>query len=358
MNICILTNTLLSGGAEKQAVLLAKSLAINYNIFLVVIYGDQIEKENIIPLQNTNVQVLALKGNLVFKTIKLYRIFQKNNIELVFAFLATANLLAGVIGSIAKVRYKVGGMRSAIIPKRKIFINKLLQNYINNYTIYNNYSALEFTSQRGFDNSRVRVLENGIELYDHYLRRKPKDTIEILSVGRFDASKDYETALKCISKILRNKDNITFNLVGWGKLEKQIEEWIKTLGLERNVKVIIKPKNLYELYQSADIFLQTSIFEGLSNTIMEAMNYSLPVVCTNVGDNARLIQNNYSGFVISPGEVQNITEKLLQLIDNYELRISMGYNSYCHLKSSYSMDIFTKKYLRFIQEIQIDKVLV
>lgn len=85
--------------------------------------------------------------------------------------------------------------------------------------------------------------------------------------------------------------------MGYGSLEAQIREWIKQYGIDDITTVYINPNNIAELLDQANIYISTSLFEGTSNSIMEAMNADLPIVATNVGDNGQLVQNRENGFL-------------------------------------------------------------
>ena len=66
----------------------------------------------------------------------------------------------------------------------------------------------------------------------------------------------------------------------------------------------------------ADLFLTTSIYEGMSNSVMEAMSFSLPIIATNAGDMKYLIEDNYNGFICPYKEPNIISNKLVELIND------------------------------------------
>ena len=72
--------------------------------------------------------------------------------------------------------------------------------------------------------------------------------------------------------------------------KKNIRNWVKENDLENIINIYLNPDNVQKFISTADIYFSTSIFEGTSNSIMEALNWSLPVVATNVGDNEYLIK--------------------------------------------------------------------
>ena len=72
---------------------------------------------------------------------------------------------------------------------------------------------------------------------------------------------------------------------------------ISLLDLEKEVTILINPPNIHDILKSCDIYLSTSLFEGLSNSIMEAMSTGLPVIATDVGDNRYLLRMDTTGIL-------------------------------------------------------------
>ena len=177
--------------------------------------------------------------------------------------------------------------------------------------------------------------------------RKQKNFITVLSVGRFHKAKDYETAIKAVSKI--KYKNFKYQIIGYGSLEKDIRNWIIEYSAQDCIELIINPDNINEYYRKADIYLQTSIFEGLSNTVLEAMSFSLPLVLTDVGDNDRLVVDGENGFLCDPGSVDAITKNLEVLFNSVKKRVDFGSRSYHLLKDNDSEEIFKKSYLKLIE---------
>ena len=100
---------------------------------------------------------------------------------------------------------------------------------------------------------------------------------------------------------------------------------------------------------TADIYLSTSLFEGTSNSIMEAMNWSIPVVATNVGDNNQLIKDSWNGYLISIGDYKRLSEHLLKLLHDDKLRIEMGIRGNERLHN-YSVERFVENYSKVLEK--------
>ena len=347
-NICIFTNTLLKGGAEKQSLLLAKALSEKFNVWLVVYYGDQIADEYYNFVSKNHIRTVCLSGVHLSKIIKFYLFLKKRNIDVVFSFLLTTNLIGGIVTKIAGVKYFYPGIRSSKITKGKKFIQKIIQNYLSTKTIYNNYKGFEYLTNSGFKKSKAIVIPNCFINNNSFIKREIKKNTVILSVGRFVPQKDFFTALKAVKLVKKKCVNIKYVLIGYGFLEKQIFNWINENKASDFVEIILNPSNLDTYYYEADIYLQTSLYEGLSNAVLEAMSFSLPLVVTNVGDNDRLVRNGENGFLCQVGDFQSIAEKLEYLVENPIKRIEFGKKSYQMLMENYSFEKFQKNYIDLI----------
>ncbi len=166
--------------------------------------------------------------------------------------------------------------------------------------------------------------------------------------------KDYATALNAFRNLVernRNK-NFTYYIVGYGPLEKEVRSLAKNLKIEKRIKIFINPPDVAEILKESDIFLSTSLFEGVSNSIMEAMVQGLPVVATNVGDNNYLIKDGYNGFLVPCKDVNSIVDRLEYLSESEEARKEFGKNSLNVIESSFSGTKLLENYLSLFSKFQ------
>jgi glycosyltransferase involved in cell wall biosynthesis len=351
-SIVIFTNTLLSGGAEKQALLLARHLHTEHDVLVVVYYGEKVEQKFQDIIIANNIPVKYLAGSHLKKAFTFYKIMQEFKADIIFSYLLTTNLLGAVIGKMAGVPCRVGGIRNAVLDKKKLPVQRFINNYLSTHTIYNNYRGLQDLKAKGFQSRRAVVIPNCFELSTTHLKRTNNSTVKIITVGRFVEQKGYPEALKAMS-ILKGKGlDFQYLIIGYGELEDRIRAEIRERKLEDVVKVIINPANVNDYYQDADIYLCSSHFEGLSNTVLEALSFSLPVVATRVGDNDRMVQEGENGFLVSHAQAELFIDPLTTLIGSSDLRNRMGGTSYQIVKEKYSAAAFRRNYENFITDCE------
>lgn len=345
--VSILLSTIDSGGAEKQAVLLATLLAKHTEVNLIVLYGDHTEyKRNIDLLTESTVKVHKLIGNMLFKLRRIKSIIKESETEVLLNYLTMPDFVGSLVGRMCGIRV-YNGIRNSRMPMSKMLIEKIAHNLLATGTIYNCYSGADYFGNHGFRRKKNIVIPNCFPDIEETIIRPDHKVKTIITVGRFDPQKDYETLIKSVSRLSRNDFRLC--IVGYGVLEEQIRTWVKEYNIENMTDIYIKPNNVPELERNADIYISTSFFEGTSNSIMEALNWSLPVVATNVGDNDHLVIDGENGFLHPIGDVDGLSASLCLLLDSAKLRNQMGKMSNINLRENYSMEIFEKRYIDLIE---------
>ena len=347
-NIAILIPTIKAGGAEKQAALLAISLAKNDLVFFVSFYGHCQESAIVRNmLENANVNIVYLAGNMLRKSREYYHFLKENKIDVCFNYITLCDVLGSFIERIAGVRKIYNGIRNCRLAPAKMVGEWFAHNFIANYTIYNCYSGARNFEAKGYKKSKTIVIPNCFPNISEPIKRIPRAKKRIITVARFQPQKDYETTIRTIAEVRKVRQDFDFRIIGHGYLESKICEWIKSYEIEDCTTIYIAPNNVQEILKDADIYLSTSLFEGTSNSIMEAMNWSIPIVATNVGDNDQLILNDGNGYLTKTGDYRALSQHIITLLANDEMRIVMGIKGNERLHQ-YSEERFVEAYSKLL----------
>jgi len=291
----------------------------------------------------------------VQKLLDFAAFLKEKRVDVIFCYLASNNLYGAIAGKLSGVPYVIGGIRNSVLPPHKFVIQRFLHNKYLHATIFNNYSGKERLVSRGFKQEKSYVILNGIELDNPVLERTQKPTINLITISRFVPQKDHLTAIRAfhylVTELVEETLDVRYCIVGYGELEREIRNHIEELHLSERVSVIINPENKWDYLKDSDIYLSTSLFEGISNSILEAMSYALPIVATNVGDNSFLVEDGVTGYLCEVGHYEQIVKKLRALILNPKLRQEMGVRSYWELKENFSQDAFKRSYADFINQL-------
>ena len=241
------------------------------------------------------------------------------------------------------------GIRSSRLPWWKVILERYVHNRHATATIYNCYSGAAYFAGRGFCKKKNIVIPNCFPDISEPMCREEKGVKHIVTVGRFVPDKDYKTIISTIAELKALRQDFVMDIIGYGEEEQNIRGWIEEYGVGEYINIYIRPDNVQEIVKDADIYLSTSLFEGTSNSIMEALNWSLPVVATNVGDNDHLVIDGVNGTLHPIGDAEGMAKSIATLLGSVEMRNEYGAKSNQNLRDNYSMEIFEKRYLQLIE---------
>jgi glycosyltransferase involved in cell wall biosynthesis len=356
MHVAIICKTFLKGGAEKQALILTKLLVDKgIDVILVNWYGEKVDQRNLKFISDNSIRYYPMNGSYLKKLNKFQKIIKLDEISIIVSYLTLANFVSGVSKLYNRNVLTIGGIRNEKLPYYKFLFEKLIHNYLNDATVFNNYSAKAKFERRGFNPDKIYVIQNAIELKNTQLNSKSSNgEIKIVTVGRFVKQKDYETALKSFSNLVERNRNREFKyyIVGYGPLEKDVRSMAEQLKIDNKIKVFINPPDVHGILKNSDIFLSTSLFEGVSNSIMEALVAGLPVVATNVGDNSYLVKDGHNGYLVPCKDVDTIVDKLEYLSGSQEVRNEFGKNSIKVVETEFSKTRLLDSYLSLFSKLQ------
>jgi L-malate glycosyltransferase len=190
----------------------------------------------------------------------------------------------------------------------------------------------------GISARRVEVIYNGVNL-DAYSTQPPsleeiaearrdmgvgETDFVVIQVARLDHLKDHVTAIETFQRVVAQSPEAKLVLVGEGPERAKIEEAVQRLDLGSSVRMIGLRQDVPRLIRAADLFLLTSISEGIPLTLIEAMAARVPVVSTRVGGVVEVVEENCNGLLAPPGDAPALAERVLQLARNPAIRREFG----------------------------------
>lgn len=172
------------------------------------------------------------------------------------------------------------------------------------------------------------VIPNGVET-DRFvpITRPPNPKVKILFIGRLIPRKGFQRVVASLPEV-RQQTNKPFavEVVGSGAAREDLDKIAEKLGVSDLISYVgtVPYEQLEKAYQYADIFVLTSLSEGMPSVILEAMGCGLPVVASDVGGNNELVAEGTTGYLIDGDDVATLAKRLAQLINDETLRREMG----------------------------------
>jgi sugar transferase (PEP-CTERM/EpsH1 system associated) len=337
--ICHLLHGLSVGGAEVLAARLARQLHGRFRFVFVCLdelgtLGQRLRDEGFL------VEVLGRRSGVDWNcSLRLAGFFRRQRVDLVhahqytpFFYGVTARLLARGQG----VLFTEHGRHHPDYPRRKrILTNRILLRRRDRVVGVGQAVRQALIQNEGIPPERVEVIYNGIDLQTFAnglearaaLRQEigagANDTV-ILQVARLDYLKDHATAIRTFERVLGRRAGARLVLVGEGPERDKIQQLVRDRNLSGRVHFLGLRTDIPALLAAADLFLLTSISEGIPVTLIEAMAAGLPIVSTRVGGVSEVVDDGQTGLLAPSGEDAALSERILELASNREMCREMG----------------------------------
>lgn len=287
---------------------------------------------------SNNVKFIELKkrsGNDLTLPIKLYRIFKKEEIDVVhlrnWAALVEG-FIAGKSANVKKIIYSEHGRHF-----EDVWEKKKIKFYIKRYC-FSKVDVLLSVSQNLADElatlynlkRRIEVIINGVDTgrfqpapCNLNILEKEKQNLKLIgTVCRLDPGKNLDQLILDIGAIADS--SLKLLIAGDGPERERLEDLIRKNGLLHRVFLLGNRDDVPAILNCLDLFVLPSLSEGLSNVILEAMASGLPVVAYDVGGNRELVQNGKGGFLVPLKDRRALIEAVLKILRNGSLATKMG----------------------------------
>ncbi|HET7313027.1 glycosyltransferase, partial [Salinisphaera sp.] len=210
--------------------------------------------------------------------------------------------------------------------------------------------------------SRIRLIRNGIDIARFApgsrvpvegLPAPDADTRVIGTVGRLDPVKGFDDLLQAMAKLVARRDLPRLHLVvvGDGPEHERLRERIASLGLEERVTLAGQRDDADALLRLFDVYVCSSIAEGIALTILEAMATGLPVVATAVGGNPELVRDGETGLLTPARQPEALADALARVLAQPERARAMGEAARRRVEAEFSIDAMVDGYIKLYDEL-------
>ena len=176
---------------------------------------------------------------------------------------------------------------------------------------------------------KIEVIYNPIFLEDHLVGSSLTTEKQklIISIGRLETQKNQKMLIRAFSIFERNHPDYQLVIYGEGSQRGELEGLVSELNLTGRVLLPGVVKNVFECLQKAEVFVLSSYFEGMPNTLLEAMCIGVPSVSTKVSGAVDLIEDGKNGYLTEIDDCNMLASRIELLADDPELRFKIGERS-------------------------------
>lgn len=270
-----------------------------------------------------------------------------------FAFVAAR--LAGVPIKVATVANLVEGWKD-VHPLRRlcyVTVNRLLERSVDKFICVAHNLCRILVERHCIAPKKIITIPNGIDISAFDCGRSradilrefgiPENKVLVGFIGRMVWEKGINVFLEAASELCKKRADIHFLLVGDGPLQGDLKQQARDLGIAKTCSFTGFRSDISAVLKVTDIVALPSFVEGLPMVILEAMAAKVPVVASAVGGIPEMIREGKNGFCVPPGDVASLSEKLLFLVNDKDLREKMGKAAKRHVEESFSETTMIRK---------------
>lgn len=344
-----------AGGAEQIVLSLAKSLKENGSDVAVASPGS--DPYLFQKLKESDIKAFPLATQdrkwQIFEIAKVIKTFRP---DIIHSHMFDANL-PSTLASLISRKPIILTIHSTVYEletwKRKL-INALLSRCVSQVVAVSKAVALKLNSA-GVPANKIICIYNGVDVSQFMGDSKnkfrqelciPDDSRLMGMVANLRPAKDHEMAIKAAAMVIKKVPKTHFMMVGDGvdKTAQALMRLREYLGVSRNVHFLGFREDIPNVLKSLDLFVLASKVEGLPVSIIEAMAAGLPVVASNVGGIAELIEEGITGFLVPPGDYNRLAEKIKVILQNPTLAKSMGIEGRKKILNNFSLEAMKNAY--------------
>ena len=301
-------------------------------------------------IENDKPDIIHTIGLRSFQSIIAWRVSKKLNIPLVVSDqggLTTHPFLAES-GFFLKTLYKI----------QDFFIRKII-NDASVISVANEYEQKIFSSLN--KKSRIEIIRNGVNLKKLVSKHNFKEKYQInsnfiLFVGRFSKSKGIETLINAFSIVKNELKDSDIHLVIMGVdfgYQAEMEKLIKKLNLSEEIKVIKNPPrdDVISAYGESEFLVLPSQWELSPLVPLESFAFKKPVISTNSHGIPYTVQNNKNGILVEPENSLELSNAIVKLLNDSELREKLGLSGYNFVNEECNCVSMAKNSLKLYEDI-------
>jgi glycosyltransferase involved in cell wall biosynthesis len=354
------------GGAEVLAARLARRLRPRCR-FLFVCLDELGALGEELCAEGFPVEVLRRRPGLDWRcAVRLGRLLRRERVSLIHAHQYTPffyGLLARLFHRCSPVLFTEHGRHQPDHPRwKRRLANRLLLERRDRVVGVGAAVRQALIDNEGIPGNRVEVVYNGIDpdrcaarLGEREAARRELglggDDLAVLQVARLDYLKDHATAVRTIGRVAGRCPSVCLLLAGEGPEREAIRAQVERLGLTNQVRFLGLRQDVPRLLAAADLFLLTSISEGIPLTLIEAMAAGLPVVSTRVGGTGEVVIDGETGLLTPPRDDAALAEAVLRLAQMPGLRRRMGQCGAERARSLFSEERMADQYFELYEEM-------
>jgi glycosyltransferase involved in cell wall biosynthesis len=171
------------------------------------------------------------------------------------------------------------------------------------------------------------------------------------TVGRLVAQKGYSVLLQAIPRVLAQAPDAWFIIVGTGPLQSELEAQASRQGIAERVLFLGARTDVEELYAILDLFVSSSLWEGLPTVLLEAMAAHVPVVATAVSGSTELVEPDVTGLVVASNDAEALATAIVRQLRERDRAQAMALAALARAKAQFSIQSIAQQHVALYRQL-------
>ena len=360
--IVLIIPTMDRGGAEKQLCLLAENLPRDqFDTHVVLLTRDGPRSQR---LREAGIPVTVIGKRFKADPSALFRLrreLKRLKPDVVHTWLFAANSFGRVAARLAKVPHIIGSERCVDPWKTTahFLIDRRLATCSDAITT-NSSGVRDFYVAHGIDPKLFEIIPNGIEpLQPTRLNREqaferlqvdPNRKL-VLAVGRLWPQKRYRDLIWAGELLATLRENTTLVIVGDGPQRGELLRHRDAVSVSEHVRFAGQRSDVAELLPHASLFWIASEYEGQSNSVIEAMQASVPVIASDIPGNRDLVLDHHTGRLVKIGDTADFARQSNDLLENPDVAETLALAAKHRIDSEFTVQAMVSKHAELYQRL-------
>lgn len=320
----------------------------------------EFEKQNIPVFEFNSGEGLAF--DLPFK---LARLIKTQRVDIVHTHDLGPYLYGTVAAKLARVPVVIHTEHSYLTQNTQLLkLSERVLSWFTNKIISDSDAVTRFlVDEEQINPRKITTILNGVDTdrfskngYNNKLKKSlglPDDSKVIGTVGRLVEVKDQHSLITAFAAVRKKVESCHLIIVGDGPLKENLKQLASQLGVDDYVHFPGKRRDIPQILDAMDIFVLSSLSEGLSLSLLEAMAASKPVIATAVGGNIEIINSDEVGVLVPARNPIALAEKLIRLLSKQSAAYEMGKKARQRVIEKFSLSAMTRAYQDVYEEFLI-----
>jgi len=377
---------MITGGADENTLFTIEGLnKEKYEIDLIT--GEEFDKDILNKVKNNHFDIIQIKGlkwklNFLHDPIvllKLIKLLKKKRYDIVHTHTTKAGILGRVAARIAGAPIIVHGLHGstfeafdsgllnwllflferltgrftdAYISVSGVLSEKYIERGLgkrdNHFKVYSGMELSKFYHARDKINYKEKYKELGINAGEFVIG----------NVARLETRKGHQFLLDAFKNVVKEQKegHLKLLIIGEGNKRKYLENYVEELNLGDKVIFTGYREDVEEIMALMDIFVLTSLREGLPRVLVQAAAVGMPSVAFNVDGVPEIIKDNYNGFLVKVKDVEKLENRIVKYMNNKELVLLHGRNGREFIENKWSIKGMVERIDKIYQDLVKEKI--